>query len=404
MSKFQINIILIKMEDLPLVPAMKIFDYLSFKDIMNMKLVSKWFYQIINENVRIKELVISNHHYVPCNRRWFYTCDLISLQNLYENYFNMNQPFLSQLKQLFIYDIKITSDTLNSLDRLVHLEIIDSYIYSKTDKKVLRLPMLEILNLHLSGYNDVLLIDSTKLQRLKLYSKVALVYPDSIIYLEVDLYQTCEKFLPSCINLQHFYCQVFDLVDLEKFNFIKKLSNLKSIHFDEPERALYSFVKEKKCFNKDLKIYFLNTEFEELPDRLPVRQFCNISFLDLTFIKAYGDYSRLASHCPFVRSVRYKDLKECFDQIPENLMKRFVNLTNFSVNEEISDLDQLIRVLGESKTITNLTLPLSLGQDFFNFHLHNLCPNINTLKIFGEEILNCEFILKFKYIRQFSVF
>ena len=152
------------MEDLPQIPVMKIIDYLSIEDILNLKLVNKWFYQIINENVRINDLVISTQDDLPYNRRWFYTCDLINLKdsikyvsnyNIYLN-LNLNKPVLSQLKQLFISYTPITLKTLNSLDRLVHLEIIECKIENIfsffpeciSDNNVLSLPMLEIFNLY----------------------------------------------------------------------------------------------------------------------------------------------------------------------------------------------------------------------------------------------------------------
>ena len=140
------------MNDLPLIPAMKIIDYLSIKDIMNLKLVNKWFYGIINGNVRIKELVITTYGSQP-NRRCFYTYDLINLQNLFEYdlddnaYLNLNQPILGQIKQLCIFNTTINFEILNSLDQLVHIEIIESEIKSITDNKTLSLPMLKILNL-----------------------------------------------------------------------------------------------------------------------------------------------------------------------------------------------------------------------------------------------------------------
>ena len=73
-------------------------------------------------------------------------------------------------------------------------------------------------------------------------------------------------------------------------------------------------------------------------------------------------------------------------------MKRFVNLITFIVDKEVIDLDQLIVVLGECKMISELRLPSSLGQHFFDFHLYNLCPNIDNLKIIDDETLNCELI------------
>ena len=243
-----------------------------------------------------------------------------------------------------------------------------------------------------------------------------MVHPESITYLEVTDYNNCKKFLHSCINLQHFYCRDLDIsFNLNEFNLINNLSKLKSIHLDKSRETFDSLVKEKNHFNKDLKIYFLNLEFDELPDGLDDLQdelddIVLGDYLDWELIEFYAEhYSRLADHCPFVKSINYNKLESCFDQIPENFMKRFVNLTKFYARWQVNDLDQLIRVLGECKTITWLVLPSSLGQHFFNFHLYNLCSNISVLEVWGpkffdEKVLDCEFILKFKNIRQLSVY
>ena len=392
------------MEDLSLVPAMKIIDNLSIEDVLNLKLVNKWFCKIINANVRIKHLVISTHDHVPYNRRWFYTCNLISPQHLIKYdyavnvYIKLNQPFLSQLKQLYIKICKITLETLNSLDRLVHLEMLNCEIKSIAKKNVLRLPMLESLNLYFERFK--LLIDSPKLKALKFTSgvDVELVHPESILHLEPYYYYQCKGFLRSCINLQHFYCQDFDSVDLDEFNLIKNLSKLKSIHFDVSRDVFNSLVEEKKRFNKDLKIYFLNLEFDEVPIELSKHIG---KCLDQTIAKWYVEYySKLADHCPFMKVVFYNSLEEFFVQIPEKFMNRFVNCYRFIVDKNVNDLDQLIRVLGDCKTITDLRLPSSLGQHFFDSKLYKLCPNIDLLEICGKEVLDCEFILNFKNISQ----
>ena len=267
------------MEDLPLIPAMMIIDYLSIKDVLNLKLVNKWFYQIINKNVRIKDLVITDYNHLPyTNRKWLYTCDLISLQNLikyepdYEfvSYINFNQPLiLSQLKQLFIYWIPITLETLNSLDGLVHLEIIYSQIKSiANDNNVLRLPMLETLSLiGLNIYNihENLLIDSTKLERLKIYDfDFNLVHPESITYLEVVRYK-CKNFLRSCINLQHLYfyeLYPFEFAKGGKFDF-KYLPKLMSLHLNKFCKTFVHLFEDKECFNKDMKIHFHNLKWND---------------------------------------------------------------------------------------------------------------------------------------------
>ena len=251
------------MDHLPLIPAMKMIDYLSIEDVLNLKLVNKWFYQFINGNVRIQHLVLSTGHYdFPPNKRWFYTYELISIQNVIKYvlddnvYLNLKQSILSELRQLYIDNTTIILETLNSLDRLVHLEISFSEVESIMDNNVLRLPMLEILALYwFDGAN--LLIDSTKLHALKLrgYNTVELVHPESVTCVEVDEYFNCRSFLDSCINLQHFYCQNFEKTpgvsaDSNEYNLIKNLSKLKSIHLDAPYYAFVSLVEEKKVLTK----------------------------------------------------------------------------------------------------------------------------------------------------------
>ena len=143
-------------------------------------------------------------------------------------------------------------------------------------------------------------------------------------------------------------------------------------------------------------------EFDELPNGLDRN---SGGCLNERLIPYYAEhYSRLADHCPFVEKIDYHYLERYFDQIPENFIKRFVNLIHFIAYNEINNQDQLIKVLGECKTITRLELPSSLGQHFFDFHLYDLCPNIDTLHIFGGEVLNLEFIFKFKYIRELTVY
>ena len=409
------------MDDLPLIPAMKIFNCLSIEDILNMKLVNKWFHQIINENVKIKDLVVSAHDYLPCNRRWFYTWDLIKPQNLVKYNWNNNVYFnlhgliildqFKYLKRLCIFKSNVTLETLNSLNQLVHLEIIESRIKSITDNNILSLPMLEILNLDAPKFDLAPLIDSIKLQRLKISRFfVELVHKESITYLEVDEYRSCEHFLRSCINLQHFYTYTLQMSLLYGIELLKNFPKINSIHFDEYHSMnesfdeirsrFVNFVNQKKNLKKNLKIYFHNLELHEVP----IKTFINGKFLDLILSESYAEhYSRLADCCPFIESVDYNSLERCFIHIPENFMYRFVNLTTFKVDEKIQDLDQLIRVLSECRTITSIKLPSSLGQHFFDFHLYDLCPYIDTLDITSDEVLNCEFILKFKNIRQLCV-
>ena len=122
------------MEGLPLIPAMKIIDYLSIKDVLNLKLV--------NKSIRLLMRIWESNIYLYLLMIHFLTKDgfilMIQLINRFlfkycpkkHVYLNLNQPVLSQLKQLFILSTIINLETLNSFDRLVHLEISESTIKS----------------------------------------------------------------------------------------------------------------------------------------------------------------------------------------------------------------------------------------------------------------------------------
>ena len=406
------------MEDLPLVPAMKIIGYLSIEEISKLKLVNKWFYQLINENVKIENLVISTYDDLPYNRRWFYTYDLVSLQQLIENKsfrqtsLLLKQSIISnQLKRLYIYEAQILLEVLNSFDKLIHLEMIDFAVESITRNNVLRLPMLEILYLEWSnefGLENLLVIDLPKLRRFKLQSScihgsfMELTHPDSIQCLEVNSFDECRNFLSFCINLQHFYCANLYLDNLNNFiKPVRKLTKLRSIHLNG-EKDVYAILELKKeSFNKDLKIHFGNLEIGVLPDEL---DFDNWSILDHKMINLYAKYySKLADYCPHVSEINYNDLEACFNKLPDNFTNKFPNFDFLVAHKEVNNLNQLIKVLDECKTIRKLKLHSSLGQRFFDCNLTDLCPNIVKLKVLGNQVLDFEFVFKFKNICRISI-
>ena len=134
--------------------------------------------RIIDENVKIRNLLVSTCDDLPYNQRWFYTDDLINRQQIMKNKSFKQIDFLlrksiisNQLKRLYVYRTKVIVKSLNSLDKLIHLEIHASDIERKADD-VLKLPMLEILHLGKpkKSFCQDLIIDSPKLQSLKLGS------------------------------------------------------------------------------------------------------------------------------------------------------------------------------------------------------------------------------------------
>ena len=95
----------------------------------------------------------------------------------------------------------------------------------------------------------------------------------------MDYDDLCKHFLLQCTNLQHFYC--CDLADLDGFDLVMNLSNLKSIHFDRAsvsgsldnsEFVFARLLSEKRRSNRRLAIYFHNLQVDdELPDGLTNR-------------------------------------------------------------------------------------------------------------------------------------
>ena len=399
------------MNELPAEILSIILNQLDLYDILNCKLVNKKFYSTILDYVRIKdELIVSDCDYSPLNRRWFFTYESVSLKNLIKcdclnrTEFMLNQPIISnQLEQLYIYRSFISIELLNRFIKLQHLEINDSMIKIE-NCNVLKLPDLKIFNIKRpDSQNKNLTFDLPKLQKLQIneHDNFKLKDAKSLNYLESEFFSNCSNFIESAINLEHLYCKFIDLESLSD-SLLQKLTKLKSICFYKYNDTFNELNRQKEQFNSDVKIYYLAVESNSPPD-FQFSSCLNDKSLDY-YIR---NYDRIADFIPFIQSIDYNSLEKVSNQLPNDFLKKFVDLNRLFANEKINNVDYLISVLREFDTISHLKLNTTLSQNFYDNILFDLNPNIEALEIGRmndeDEILNCEFLFKFKNIKTFCV-
>ena len=392
-----------------------ILNQLSLDDILNCKLVNKQFYSIIVNHVRIKdELVVSDCDYLPLNRRWFYTYHFISLYNLIkfecldQIEFMLNQSIISnQLKQFYVYESCISFKLLNHFKRLEQLEIVKSFIQNEHGENILKLPNLKIFFirfLHLpeshlrSKLTQNLVFDLPNLRKLKIDGfheafEFSLKDATNLSHLELKHFSNSSKFIESAINLEYFYCEHLEEQDL-KGNLLEKFEKLKSISLNYYcSHAFVAMKRQREEFNRNFKIYYLGIECSCLPSD---------PFSKLELIAFYANNNKhLQDKIQYITTLNYNNrLLEYLNQLPNDFLNRLVNLNRLEV--EIEDANQLAKILKDCKTIISLKLPATLDQSFYD-NMFSLNSNIERLDIFGDAILNLEFIFKFKHLKTFRL-
>ena len=172
-----------------------IFKYVNLKDLIDCKLVCKYWNEIISNQAKVDKLMVSDEN-VDYQLRWYHSNELIYEEIEYchtiQFLAQIEKSILSNLKHLRI-NSEIEFCQLNLFSRLVHLEI--SYdLRSRTID--LSLPNLEILAIY-AALSSQLTIDCLKLKVLLFhnhnyiyyrYNNLDLKNAGTIKYLETDIY------------------------------------------------------------------------------------------------------------------------------------------------------------------------------------------------------------------------
>lgn len=291
-----------KLNTLPIELYPIIFKQINVLEIMQLRLVCKRFKYVIDEILKIKDLVIIKFGSYIDNKRWFYLNqrqeNLLFSKDLFIDsiYFNKilkkltNLNYLNTLKLFeingdFLYDAeKLFPILFKNLKKFNNLELLSIYSICRSNKNQIRFklnhPNLKIISIDHLEDNIKLKIDCLNLKIVNFYgffNSLEIMKKDTIKHLEFQPYY---NFYDQKINLVQFknleFCKLMTCFNINEVKLLNHLTNLKSISYDlkfifkntQPfyETAkfkLINLLKEKRELNRnDFKILINNEELK----------------------------------------------------------------------------------------------------------------------------------------------
>lgn len=231
----------------------------------------------------------------------------------------------------------------------------------------------------------------------ELRNEIKFKFPENIKLLKVEI--TTSDYIETFSNLEYLFLDHMYHVDNR---FLLELPKLKEFHFVGDANLHESLVEQKIMFARDdFRIFISGYEFDVLPES----EFQRIGHYgwDLNTIQFFQKYqANLRSPVlHFVRSLCYNDFEYAFDnQIPVDLIKKFVDLKEFKIKGGFKYPDQLMNWLSSiGHCLDNLIIEsFSIEQHTFNLFdkLPELCPALNSLNIKFSRQLDFNFLLKFR--------
>lgn len=394
---------------LPYLVRSYLFQYLNLYDLMNLQLVSKYFYGII-KSFSIKELSIidcdyeSNKDIYNLKENWFST----SKPNKLENQVDWSKLGLLTNPSVNLFDLKylrIRSHhieylpfRLKLINKFTKLQILELYNIQPTSSDHLELFYLKALSIDVWLNKGIkLVIDTPNLHALNMKSKnfnvgIEFKYP-SLKHLQSDDYH--EKMLKfinlECLELCTFYN--LNPNNLLKFNNLKKIKI-----FSFPYTKNYHKDKMKKILElkkKDLEIFLFGVEIKNFTYNDKYGLYGVIKF-------QFKNYDQLEDNLHFMVNVDYNFLLSTANhQLPYNLCKKYTNIKALSISLKIKDEDKLINFIQMSPNLTALYIfkTALVSQKFFD-----QLPVISQLSVLdtSDMNINFKFINKMTYLRRLS--
>ena len=412
---------------LPIEIHIYILELLDTNDLLNFRLINKYFNSVIQNHVRIKNLVIpknrsdlteqisTNSHVEIMNQS--YSINGIN-SNLFKNEFMMiilsklkrivvgcfsdfsfnwigflnqfNQ--FNQLKELYLIGLELKK---NSILRLSNLKLIstDNCIISSNFKLKLNCPNLE------SFYNECYYD----------FPNFELIYPLSIKIIQTNSFT---KELNQFENIKKL--MLFDL-NLELFNHLditSSFQNLKSIHFHNLDKDELN--KLRNLINKKtIDLYLFGIKIENGIDydflfnqngQLLVFCFEDNEHYKYQFLK--DNYYKITEKIIWDFDLEYDKLIKYFNSIPDDLINKldckFICALYLDGDLNQLDFNKFIKYLKKSNnSILNFHIGnCSFNQEFYD-NLYLYTYYLKSLKIWSleEPIENFEFLFKLQYLK-----
>ena len=368
-------------DDLPKLPFEQILSYLSLKDRLKSRAVSRgWYHRI--DSFKVKSLC-----YSPCpsgfiygKRRWVsgaFAQNFVSSARFEWFFSTFGQSILSNLKQLRLCDLDLKKvnataffQILNSFGQLEELGLFGFYdlLVSSDPRTEFELNLLMLNSLQLEKVQGIktLTLDAPRLQKVKVsrcpFLRLVIVHGESVERLLTDQFvYTAVKNLKS---LQYLYIgssgRPSSAIDS---TLLSGLDQLKEIHLNDPRSVEMLFEQKQRNGRTDLKIYLGGLLLNGPED--PAIDFSS-NFKEF-FVHLAENPSRLADEIPFsfdflsYSAIERVDLESTID-----LLSRYTNFDTIVVREPVQDIERFLDVLKNCDHIAWLRFQCDQPQDLFD--------------------------------------
>ena len=363
------------MDELPELPFEQVLSYLSLKDRLNARTVSRAWRNTF-DRYPLNTLCYSNR---PIGRilgksRWVsgaFTQNFINSRRFASFFDTFGQTILFSLKHLRLCDLYLTkrdreafARILNSFSQLEELDVIWSEL---KQQDVLNLPMLTSLQLFEVHGIKKLTLEAPRLQKVTFrhcYNlSVEIIPGESVERLLVDHWEYTD--MEKLKNLQFLYVDY--LTDIDS-TFLSSLQQLKEIYTNERDDVSELFEKKRRLGRANLKIYLcgllLNGPHDPAINALRDSYYDNLNGEWFVFLAE--NRSRLADEIPFYSSLYYSDIERVAPGLEVDLLKRFTDLKEVTIDRPVQDIQRFLDLLKNCENIVDCRFESDYPQDLFD--------------------------------------
>ena len=391
------------MDDLPELPFLKVLSYLSLKDRLMLRAVSRsWYHKITNS--RVKSLCFSERpiELIRDKSRWISGAFVQNFihSTRFATFFNTySQTILSNLKRLRLCDLDLNhvngtlAETLNSFGQLEELAM--DYSGGLIDELELNLPKLHSIQLVRPSGIMKLTLDAPKLKKAFLLCycmRLVIVHGESLERLVIGNGQAIE--VNSLKNLQQLCIEYSEIYP----KFSSCLQHLKEIHLYYRKAVLQTFDLMRLHERTDLKIYYrgllLNGPDDPAIDSLT---FPNGNLSNAGFVHLVENLPRLADEIPFSTSVHYSAIESVAPGAELSVLNRFAHF-GMTVSRRVQDIDRFLDLMNLDH-LTTLAIWCNQPKDLFD----RLPEHCTVQALILKSALDCRFLFRLKHLSQVLV-
>ena len=365
------------MESLPDLPFEQVLSYLSLKELIKCRAVSRnWNNKV--DSFRVKTLCYSEDAsgFIYQKGRLIngqFAQNFISSRKfqLFFKYFS--RSILANLKHLRFCDLGFTKEdaetfapTLNSFGQLQKLDIINlnySSDWNSVPEFDLNLPMLHSIQLDkVFGVEKLqVTLNSPKLKKVKLL--------ESFLRLDIVHYESVEKLISDSMdyiavkkfkNLKYLYTDSYEKLDS---TFLPALPQLKEIHVIYSNNISQLF-EQKQNGRADLKIFFFGVLVNGPDD--PGMRFYFYFHERETFVHLAENPSKLADEIPNRCRLNYEAIERVVAGLENNFVARLTDLNEVRVGDPVKDVQRFLDFLTNFDNIVHLKFSCAQPQDLFD--------------------------------------